>query len=118
MTEWQFCARGEWSHWHLATYSGSGSYQELIATAYNSKTGGGLTNGDTNIQYSPLSFVYAGYYYYRNGNLDYRGDYGYYWESMVYNATDAYYLFFYSTRLGPQYNNGKGYGRSIRCTIY
>ena len=101
-----------------ATQSGSGSYQELIATAYNSKTGGGLTNGDTNIQYSPLSFVRAGYYNYTSGSLVNRGSYGVYWEAKVYDATYAYSLYFYSANLYPQDSHYKGGGFSIRCTIY
>ena len=60
-------------------------------------------------------FVRGGYYSYSNGNLYYRGSYGYYWESRVYNATYAYSLLFYSTGLVPQNNYYKGYGFSARC---
>ena len=59
--------------------------------------------------------VRGGLYNYSNGSLDLRGSYGYYWESKVYSATNAYYLLFYSTLLFPQNNYNKGNGFSARC---
>ena len=74
-----------------------------------------MTTNDNGIQRAPLSFVRGGYYNYSNGNLDYRGSYGYYWEARVYNANYAYSLCFGSTNLNPQSNRNKGYGFSLRC---
>ena len=40
---------------------------------------------------------------------------GYYWSSMAYSADDAYYLFFASLSLNPQYKFYRTNGCSIRC---
>ena len=74
-----------------------------------------MASNDYGIQRAPLSFVRGGYYFYSNGNLNNRGSYGYYWESKVYGAASAYFLYFYSTYLYPQNGNSKGNGFSARC---
>ena len=99
------CPKG----WKLAEYSGKGSYQYLLTYTYN------MASNDYGIQRAPLSFVRGGYYVYSHGSLYYRGSFGYYWESKVYDATYAYYLRFYSTFLSPQNNYSKGDGFSARC---
>ncbi|MBQ2660142.1 hypothetical protein IJF86_01885, partial [Candidatus Saccharibacteria bacterium] len=81
----------------------------LLTYTYN------MASNDYGIQRAPLSFVRGGNYSYGNGSLFYRGSNGYYWESRVDGAAVAYYLYFYSTYLHPQYNSGKGYGFSARC---
>ena len=100
------CPKG----WKLAEYSGKGSYQYLLTYTYN------MASNDYGIQRAPLSFVRGGLYNYSNGNLNYRGSNGYYWESKVYNAANAYGLGFYSAYLNHQnYYYYKGYGFSARC---
>ena len=62
------------------------------------------------------SFVRGGRYSYSNGSLDYRGSYGYYWESRVSNANYAHNLYFGSAYLDPQgHDFHKGFGFSLRC---
>ena len=60
-------------------------------------------------------FVRGGHYVYYSGSLYGRGSYGLYWESKVGNATNAYYLDFYSSNLYPQSSLNKGSGFSARC---
>ena len=76
------------------------------------------SNRDTPVHFAPLSLVRGGVYDYFNGNLVYRGSEGRYWESKASSATYAYILWFYSGYLNPQDGRNKGYGFSIRCTIY
>ena len=90
----------------------------LINTTYNMQNSG--SNRDTPIHFAPLSLVRAGYYEYSNGSLYQRGSGGENWESKA-NSARAYTLYFTSGYLNPQnstfYNDGKGNGFSIRCTI-
>ncbi len=60
-------------------------------------------------------FVRGGFYDYSYGNLDVSGSYGRYWESRVYDATFAYYLYFSPSFLNHQHGFVKGYGFSARC---
>jgi uncharacterized protein (TIGR02145 family) len=56
----------------------------------------------------------AGFRYYSDGTLYYRGLYGIYWSSTVTNGTSAYYLYFYSSSQHTN-NTNKFYGFSVRC---
>ena len=47
--------------------------------------------------------------------LNYRGSYGNYWSSSYHSAADAYYLYFNSSEVNPQYLNDRRYGFSVRA---
>ena len=94
-------------------YSGNKSFQNLIATIYNSKTGSSLTNADTGLL--ALSFLYSGVYGYDSGALNYRGTRGYYWSLRGDSDTYANYLNFYSTHVYPQDGYYRGRGIAVRC---
>ena len=94
------------------------SFQNLVATIYNSRTGSGQTNADTLVQNLPLSFLRSGYYGYSNGALNHRDTVGYYWSAQSYpSGTNPYanYLYFRSTVINPQDGNHRGYGVALRC---
>ena len=61
-----------------------------------------------------LTFPAAGYRYFTNGTLYYRGDNGFYWSSTQNSATNAYYLYFNSTSVDV-YSSSRTVGFSIRC---
>ena len=63
---------------------------------------------------SALNLHAAGYLYYRYGSLDYRGSDGNYWSSVQYDATNGWYLFFYSD-LSYMFAVTKANGFSVRC---
>ena len=56
----------------------------------------------------------AGWRDYMGGSLTYRGSYGYYWSSTVYNASDAYRMNFSNPAQGTN-STRKSYGFSVRC---
>ncbi len=58
-------------------------------------------------------FPAAGFRNY-DGDVSYRGDYGYYWCSRP-NGTSAFSLFFYSGNVRMDNNDGRAYGYSVRC---
>ena len=76
-----------------------------------------MSGNDAGIHAAPLSFLRGGRYYYDNGNLLYRGERGYYWESRVNSPTSSHYLNFRSTYLNPQYGNNKSDGHPLRCIV-
>jgi hypothetical protein len=43
------------------------------------------------------------------------GSYGYYWSSTLYSSMGGRGLFFYSGNVGPQYDNGRYLGFSVRA---
>ena len=47
--------------------------------------------------------------------LNNRGSLGYYWSSSYYSAALAYYLYFSSSGVGPQSNNSRRYGFTVRA---
>ncbi|MCX4359389.1 MAG: hypothetical protein OSJ22_07125, partial [Rikenellaceae bacterium] len=63
-----------------------------------------------------LEFPAVGY---RNpnasGSLKYAGTYGYYWSSVQYSSSNAYYMYLSSSSVNPSYNRDKRYGFSVRC---
>ena len=61
----------------------------------------------------PNNFVFAGRW--DGANAFYRGTYGLYWSSSVYDSSRAYYLRFYSTYVSPANNYYKRVGYSVRC---
>ena len=54
--------------------------------------------------------------YYNGTSLYNRGTYGNYWSSSYVSSTDAYYLYFNSSNVNPQYNyrSYRRYGRTVR----
>ena len=62
----------------------------------------------------PLSYVYSGYYYWGNGNLNGQDSLGYWWSTAAYSASNAYSLTMYSSNLVPQYSNNKAGGFTLR----
>ena len=65
------------------------------------------TNGNS------IFFPAAGYY---NGtSLRNRGTSGYYWSASRNGSSYAYYLYFDSGGVYPQYNNSRGLGFSVRA---
>ena len=89
----------------------SSDYSSLTTTYHitNSST------GSTKLRQSPLDFVYTGYYSYSSGSLRLEGSYGRYWSRTAFSGSDAYYLYFYSSNVYPQYNNNRGFGFALRC---
>ena len=62
-----------------------------------------------------LEFPAVGDLYYSTGALIEAGTRGRYWSATQYtNATNAYYLFFSSSRVNVE-NYTKTYGYSVRC---
>jgi hypothetical protein len=62
----------------------------------------------------PLLFLPAGgTRYYDDGTVDYTGDLGYYWSSVV--GTDSYYMYFYNIAVLATHNAYRAYGMSVRC---
>ena len=64
----------------------------------------------------------AGYTWYdddESGTTLYnRGSYGYYWSSGFYSASSAYYLYFSSTAVSPQYCNlSRRLGFTVRAVL-
>ena len=66
----------------------------------------------------PLSYVYSGYYYWGNGNLNGQDSLGYWWSTAAYNDSEAYNLYMNSSSLNPQSYYGKVGGFSLRCVSY
>lgn len=68
-------------------------------------------SGNSNSVFFPA----AGYY---NGSShDNVGSGGNYWSSSFYSATSAYYLYFGSTAVGPQFSGRRCYGFSVRAVM-
>ena len=80
-------------------------------TALNTAINAGSTSSDTGLLTSGL-FQRSGFW--SNGFYS-QGSYGYYWSSTQRTATDARYLYFYSTYVYPAGNYGKSYGYAVRC---
>ena len=53
--------------------------------------------------------------YYDGTTLNYRGSGGFYWSSSYYSATDAYYLYFVSSNVGPANSNNRRRGFTARA---
>ena len=75
--------------------------------------GGELLKITTDAGYPDLVLPAAGGRNYNDGSEDVRGTFGCYWSSSV-SGTIAYYVDFNSATVNTG-NNGRAYGRSVRC---
>ena len=66
----------------------------------------------------PLSYVYSGYYYWGNGNLNGQDSLGYWWSTAAYSDSRAYSLAMSSSHLDPQDNSSEALGFALRCVSY
>ena len=66
----------------------------------------------------PLSYVYSGYYYWGNGNLNGQDSLGYWWSTAAYSDSRAYSLAMSSSHLDPQDNSSEALGFALRCISY
>ena len=62
-----------------------------------------------------LKLPFAGYRIFSTAEVGSQGSDGRYWSSSRYDTSNAYYLYFHSTTLGPQNNNRRPNGYSVRC---
>ena len=107
------CPKG----WRLPVNDGTGSWYKLLNTTYGA-TGSGNGNGASiaKVVQLPLSIPMLGSYNWGNGNLYYRGHYGYYWTSVGNYAGAANLLRFnHYSSFNPQYSVDKTNGFNIRC---
>ena len=81
-------------------------------TALNTAINAGRTNTDADLIASPGLFQRSGYW--DNGFYT-QGSGGSYWSSTQFSASNAYYLYFRSTYVGPAFNLNKDYARAVRC---
>ena len=104
--------------WHLPTGGNASAEFGVLDVAMGGT--GAYQSGNAGTAMSkvyrsyPNNFVYSGYV---NGASVYnRSSRGVYWSSSAYSSNYAYYLYFYSSSVGPGTdNNSKYYGWSIRC---
>ena len=81
----------------VSDYQGSGVAGRTFTSKINGKV---------------VFFPASGYYY--GTTLNYRGSGGYYWASTLYSSSNGRYLFFNSSDVGPQNDNGRFYGFTVR----
>ena len=80
----------------------------------------GTTEYGSALHYGPdastksLTLPAAGYRYFTNGALNFRGYFGFYWSSAE-NGSYAYSLYFTSSSVYPPINYNRTYGFSVRC---
>ena len=108
------------SGWRLprAYYDSTTSSTGADFSNLNSIINNGVTAGaekSNNWRKYPNNFVFAGSWY--GTSSYYRGTYGSYWSSTVYNSYAAYYLGFNSTTVRPANGYNKYNGLSVRCMI-
>jgi uncharacterized protein (TIGR02145 family) len=58
----------------------------------------------------------AGFRYYSDGALYYRGYRGYYWSTRKYDTSNAYNMTFYSSSTTMN-TNDRTFGYSVRCIV-
>ena len=63
----------------------------------------------------PLSNIWAGYFQWYSGSLQYQSNASYYWSTLVASNTTAYATATWFSVAQPGYLSGKGYGFVIRC---
>lgn len=73
------------------------------------------TDGYAKLTAAPLSFALSGRHLNSGTTVNFRGSFGYYWSGTSYSTRNAYYLYFSSSNVYPQYNYDKRYGSAIRC---
>ena len=102
--------------WRLPTISNDpgttpGSTNEFrrLNILYNSNS----TDNPSGLMSAPLYLSRSGYV--GGGSLLGAGGNGYYWSSTVYSSENARYLFFYDTRVSPEFNYYRYCGFSLRC---
>lgn len=94
------------------------SWNKLIKGSYGLITsygGQGSTTPSNSMQEVPLSIILSGRYNWVKGTAVSRGSNGYYWASTPSDATNARYLYFDSTGVGPQGGGTKVDGFTVRC---
>ena len=101
---YSICPKG----WKLPTGGPSGQFKTLY-TAYISNVSSFQTATLTGSGY------WAGNVY--NGALNDAGSYGYWWSRTANDANNAYNLYTRSGAVGPQDNNRKYIGFSVRCVL-
>ena len=101
------CPKG----WRLPTTSTVAAKNEFarLNNVYNS----GSTGNGTGLINSPVYMVRSGYV--NGGSLYDAGCNSYYWSSTVYNAGNAYILYFRSGYVDPASNYYRFLGWSVRC---
>ena len=100
---------------YIDANAGSNSDFPYLNNVLNGSYGNTSTfTGSNNWRKYPNNFVFAGHW--GGANATYRGAYGYYWSSSVYNNSyNAYRLSFYSAYVSPAGNGYKRLGYSVRC---
>jgi hypothetical protein len=93
------------------SWSGSGSFSGTDENGTNVTADALMTY--TLATNEEVIFPAAGYRY--GGQLLGVGYYGYYWSSSVYDASDAYNLYFLSGGVGPDGGDGRTNGFPVRC---
>ena len=78
----------------------------------SSKSGDTMSN---RFRSFPNNFLYSGYFSVSSASD--RGSRGYYVSRSADSNNYSFYLYLYSTYLGPSYDNGKYVGSSVRCLI-
>ena len=74
------------------------------------------TNASNIMRSYPNNFVYSGNFY--DSSASDRGSYGSYWSSTAYYNVYSYYLYLYSSNVGPgSFSSDRSYGLSIRCVV-
>ena len=90
------------------------SWQGLLFGSYELSSN---TASSRTMRQIPLSIPFTGYYYWAGGALNARGSGGYFWSSTAYSTAGARGLYFGASNIGPQSNNGKVSGLSVRCVV-
>jgi uncharacterized protein (TIGR02145 family) len=94
------------SGWRLPTSNG-GEF-----TALNTVINGGLTNTDAGLIGTPWLAQRGGNW---SNSFGTQGSGGFYWSSTQLSATNAYFLYFGSTFVGPASSYNKNGGFAVRC---
>ena len=93
--------------------TGSKSFYNLVSQ-YGWDNGSYMMEGNYTMWDAPLYFPLGGAYW--AGNIEYVGDYGFYWSSVVRDSRYAYSLNFGSgDDVYPDTNDDRGHGYSVRC---
>ncbi len=74
-----------------------------------------LPTGSLGARSYPLSYVYAGRYYWDTGRLYFQAVSGLYWSSSIVSSALSYRLYMYSTRLIKADSSNKRDGYALRC---
>ena len=103
------------SGWHLPSSTGTSSYTTLVQNYVGREDNNDADNNYNTMQLNVLGFTRPGDYSCNDGSLYNQSSGGFYWSRTRNGTTDAYRLYFYSTRLYPRYNYDRGYGFTLRC---